>query len=220
MKKLFILPLLLASFIVTACVEDDSIVKPGESLVEPLNITLSLSQSGERQVDLNKTRPSFSFKIEKSHPFVETTASLSVISAEELGNGYLPLADNLYRISSTELEFAEDEQSQSVNILFTNLEQLEPATNYALGLKLTSSSTRIEVPAGQERLILILNVGEGGTLRNPYRLRTLGRHYPRLQRHEHERPPSLLPAQRNQCYRTCQRRSVGSRHDPVQEFRQ
>ena len=173
MKKLFILPLLLASFIVTACVEDDSIVKPGESLVEPLNITLSLSQSGERQVDLNKTRPSFSFKIEKSHPFVETTASLSVISAEELGNGYLPLADNLYRISSTELEFAEDEQSQSVNILFTNLEQLEPATNYALGLKLTSSSTRIEVPAGQERLILILNVGEGGTLRNPYRLRTL-----------------------------------------------
>ena len=49
MKKLFILPLLLASFIVTACVEDDSIVKPGESLVEPLNITLSLSQSGERQ---------------------------------------------------------------------------------------------------------------------------------------------------------------------------
>ena len=88
MKKLFILPLLLASFIVTACVEDDSIVKPGESLVEPLNITLSLSQSGERQVDLNKTRPSFSFKIEKSHPFVETTASLSVISAEELGNGY------------------------------------------------------------------------------------------------------------------------------------
>ena len=50
MKKLFILPLLLASFIVTACVEDDSIVKPGESLVEPLNITLSLSQSGERQV--------------------------------------------------------------------------------------------------------------------------------------------------------------------------
>ena len=173
MKKLFILPLLLASFIVTACVEDDSIVKPDESLVEPLNITLSLSQSGERQVDLNKTRPSFSFKIEKSHPFVETTASLSVISAEELGNGYLPLADNLYRISSTELEFAEDEQSQSVNILFTNLEQLEPATNYALGLKLTSSSTRIEVPAGQERLILILNVGEGGTLRNPYRLRTL-----------------------------------------------
>ena len=147
MKKLFILPLLLASFIVTACVEDDSIVKPGESLVEPLNITLSLSQSGERQVDLNKTRPSFSFKIEKSHPFVKTTASLSVISAKELGNGYLPLADNLYRISSTELEFAEDEQSQSVNILFTNLEQLEPATNYALGLKLTSSSTRIEVPA-------------------------------------------------------------------------
>ena len=77
MKKLFILPLLLASFIVTACVEDDSIVKPGESLVEPLNITLSLSQSGERQVDLNKTRPSFSFKIEKSHPFVETIYTVS-----------------------------------------------------------------------------------------------------------------------------------------------
>lgn len=173
MKKLSILPLLLAGFIMTACVEDDSIVKPGESLVDPLDITLTLSQSGEKQVDLNKTRPSFSFMIEKSHPFVETTASLSVMSAEELGNGYLPLADNIYRLSSTELEFAEDELSQSVNILFTNIEQLEPATNYALGLKLTSSSKRIEVPAAQERIILILNTGEGGTLRNPYRLRTL-----------------------------------------------
>lgn len=69
MKKLFILPLLLASFIVTACVEDDSIVKPGESLVEPLNITLSLSQSGERQVDLNKTRPSFFFQDRKEPSF-------------------------------------------------------------------------------------------------------------------------------------------------------
>ena len=95
MKKLFILPLLLASFIVTACVEDDSIVKPGESLVEPLNITLSLSQSGERQVDLNKTRPSFSFKIEKSHPFVETTASLSVISAEAVSYTHLTLPTKL-----------------------------------------------------------------------------------------------------------------------------
>lgn len=173
MKKLFLLPLLLACFVTTACVEDDSIVKPGDSLVEPLDITLTLSQFGKKQVDLNKTRPSFSFNIEKSHPFVETTASLSVMSAEELGSEYLPLASNIYRISSTELEFAEDEQSQSVNILFTNIEQLEPAVNYALGLKLTSSSQRIDVPATQEHIILILNTGEGGTLRNPYRLRTL-----------------------------------------------
>ena len=47
MKKLFILPLLLASFIVTACVEDDSIVKPGESLVEPLT-SHSLCHNRER----------------------------------------------------------------------------------------------------------------------------------------------------------------------------
>ena len=50
MKKLFILPLLLASFIVTACVKDDSIVKPGESLDDLNYLAVLLTQRSDEEI--------------------------------------------------------------------------------------------------------------------------------------------------------------------------
>ena len=50
MKKLFILPLLLASFIVTACVEDDSIVKSGRTAEHhTLSVTIGRETSRPEQ---------------------------------------------------------------------------------------------------------------------------------------------------------------------------
>mgnify|MGYP003250871976 FL=1 len=143
-----------------------------EEGLKPIEISLSLSQIGEQVVELSGENPTYTFEILKNYPMLNTTASLAVMSQNELG-GYTPLTEEQYTIDDVEVTFNESEKTKKVTVEFRNITDWEPETTYALGLSLESSDQNVKIDTKKSSLVIILKFGEKGSASNPHRLATL-----------------------------------------------
>ena len=115
-----------------------------EEGLKPIEISLSLSQIGEQVVELSGENPTYTFEILKNYPMLNTTASLAVMSQNELG-GYTPLTEEQYTIDDVEVTFNESEKTKKVTVEFRNITDWDPETTYALGLSLESSDQNVKI---------------------------------------------------------------------------
>ena len=90
MRKVLSVLLLFAGMVATSCEEEKDLT----SGLEPMVVKLALSQTGEQYVDLVDDTPSYSFNVEKNYPIYATTANLIVMTADELGENFTPLAED------------------------------------------------------------------------------------------------------------------------------
>lgn len=154
----------MAGVIVTSC-EDE---KDFTSGLEPMEVKLSLSHTGEQFVELTVANPTYAFNIMKNYPIYTTTATLTAMSQDELGETYTTLEENQYNIESPELTIGDSEREHEVVITFKNVMNLDPDLTYAIGLKLASSSKKVGVDETRNKVIIALRLGEIGTMGNPY----------------------------------------------------
>lgn len=164
MRNFLLIWLLLAGVIVTSCKDE----KDFTSGLEPMEVKLSLSHTGEQFVELTVANPTYSFNIMKNYPIYSTTATLTAMSQDELGETYTTLEENQYSIESPELTIGDSEREHEVVITFKNVMNLDPDLTYAIGLKLDSSSKKVGVDENRNKIIITLRLGEIGTMGNPY----------------------------------------------------
>lgn len=169
MRKILSVCLLLAAIVVTSCKEEEDFT----SGLEPMEVKLALSQTGEQFVELKVANPSYSFNILKNYPIYETTATLNVMSQDELGDKYTTLEENQYSIETPESTIGDSEREHEITITFKNVMNLDPSLTYAVGLKLSSSSKKVGVDDTKNTLIIAIRLGELGTMGNPYVLSTV-----------------------------------------------
>lgn len=159
--------LLAGAFLVTSCEK----VEWSEGL-KPIVVTLSLAQTGEQVVNITEANPVYALSIKKNYPILRTDATLVPLSVEELGEHYVPLAEDQYEIDSPVTDFADADRERKVNIQFKNVTNLDPTVTYALGLRLESSNAEVKADEANSTVIVTMRLGEKGTIANPHRLAT------------------------------------------------
>ena len=168
MRKVLSVLLLFAGMVATSCEEEKDLT----SGLEPMVVKLALSQTGEQYVDLVDDTPSYSFNVEKNYPIYATTANLIVMTADELGENFTPLAEDQYEIASPQVDIADSERERELSVSFKNVTSLDPDLTYALGPKLESGSKKVEVNKARSSIIVAIKLGPEGTLGNPFVLST------------------------------------------------